>query len=234
MSRQTRTLLGPVLARVRKRPRRAEGEASPVLETRPRGLKERLGSIGTIVGCLAGLIALPTGALTLWERYTGPRPNLSVTPGDGLGVAWDARAQRLTFTCGLAFNNSGNDSAAVTTGRARLDVPASEGPPLSATLTSVKDMEKGAPLRFPFSVRPSSPRDLEVTVSREGVGEVGRVFDRTGLYRLVLEMDASRNRPPKASVTYCFWVGAETLPTLETRGFAVYRELDPACGPGAS
>src|SRR5262245_34002104 len=90
-----------------------------------RDTKDRIGTLATWVGCLAGIIALPTVALKACGDLTGRRAKLCVSPGGVLGVAWDPTARRWRLTYGLSLDNQGDASDSVRNARAYLDGPSS-------------------------------------------------------------------------------------------------------------
>ena len=143
-------------------------------------------------------------------------------------MAWDPAARRWSFSYGVSLDNQGDAADSVQNARAYLSGPSSAPPALTARLVDMRFEEKGAGVGFPLTVKASDSHDLELTIEPRDATEPARVFERTGLYRLVLEVDTAHSQDRQTVGTYCFWVGQATVPDLVARGHQVF-DPDIAC-----
>jgi hypothetical protein len=195
----------------------ASGAAAP---EGGRGFTGTVGRVAVMVGSLTGIVGLVTSAepLVKWVEKAWRRkaPHVTVAAGGVLNVRWNATARSLTLHYNADVLNEGDAPDRFLSAQAYLLDPQADPahPDVHAALPAIEMTEKGQGVHFPLTVEAGQRLALALVVAPETVQRAD-LFSRTGVYRLVLELE-KHGAPSRGC--YCFFMGPETLAQLHAQG----------------
>jgi len=199
------------------------------VENQSRDWIAKIGRVGIIVACIAGILGGVHTSWVLLKLVTG-KPNITLIPAAKLDMYWTPEGRRLSFAWVVILDNTGEATGFVEVARAHVEsVSPGTTQGVKQLLDDIQVSEKGAPSHaLSFSIRPVDTRELEITMASQLTPEAEQAFVKEGLYTLVLEVDVPQ---PKYQM-YCIYLGSSVVKDLRENGYGKFGSSDSRCTSG--